>query len=215
MQQLEHAVRRKSQFGELAGILVDGVDQFPGVVQAVLGTRRDQAERLFCGSAEILCNGRRGACAFLHAVLECVSERQGCLRGLLDFIRGYVFQVPVHRGHSVRRVLEVFTKIVFVNCLHCALEVVQLLAGGSGCRRHAVHGLLMLRIGLDSGHAHRSGRRRSYAGGHLGGFPDLFRCLCQLAQVFVRVQAGFFQRAVHSAGYLYRQLIGFSFCHIT
>ena len=163
-------------------------------------TRRDQAERLFRGSAEILCDGRRGAGAFLHAVLESVLEGQGRLCGLLDFIRGYVFQIPVHHGHSVRRVLEAVPKIVLIDTLHGGLEVFQFLAGGSGGRRHAVHGLLMLCVGLNGGHAHRGGRRRSYAGGHLGGFPDFFRCLGQLAQVFVCVQAGFFQRAVHSAG---------------
>ena len=162
--------------------------------------RRDQAERLFCGSAEILCDGRRGAGAFLHAILESVLEGQGCLRGLLDFIRGYVFQIAVYHGHGVRRVLEAVPKIILIGAFHGGLEVFQLLAGGSGGRCHAVHGLLVLCVGLDSGHAHRGDRRRSYAGGHLGGFPDFFRCLGQLAQVFVCVQAGFFQRAVHSAG---------------
>ena len=135
----------------------------------------DQTKSVLHACSKVLADGLRRPGAFLHLVLEGVTQGQGALRGLGQPLLVQVGQVAVHQGHGVGHVGHVLPKIVRVHALHGAPQVLQFLPGRSGGGGHLVGGLLPLSAqvgkvfcGGDGPRAHRRQSRR-HGGGYLVG----------------------------------------------
>ena len=212
LENVKHSIRVKAQFCKLGGILVDGVDQFPGVVQAVLCAGRDQAESLLCGGTEVLSDGLRRPGAFRHVVLESVPQGQGALGGRRQSVLVQVGHVPVDHGHRVAHVGHAVPVVGRVHVLHNVPQALQFLPGRAGGGGHLVGGRLPFstQVGQVLGGGDGPGPHRRQSRRHGGGY-FVGRLLDGLQLLVGRLGTGP-QGFIYLSGDFYGQFHDLAFC---